>query len=50
MILTKIRKQKIQSKIQEARAGLIAEKPFFGLLLMYVKYVAVNNIKNIFSS
>lgn len=47
MILTKIRKQKIQSKIQEARAGLIAEKPFFGLLLMYVKYVAVNNIKNI---
>ncbi len=47
MTLTKIRKQRLQSKIQEARSELIASRPFFGILLMYLKYVAVDNIRNI---
>lgn len=47
MTITKIRKQRLQSKIQTARGELIAEKPFFGILLMYLKYVAVDNIRNI---
>ena len=47
MNMTKMRRQKLQSKIQDARGALIADKPFFGLLLMYLKYVAVDNIRNI---
>lgn len=47
MTITKIRKQKLQSKIQEARAELLVNFPYFGILLMYLKYVAVDSIKNI---
>lgn len=47
MTITKIRKQRLQSKIQEARAELLVNYPYFGILLMYLKYVAVDSIKNI---
>lgn len=47
MTITKLRKQRLQSKIQEARAELISNQPYFGILLMYLRYIAIDNIKNI---
>ena len=39
----KIRKLKV--KIQESRARLLTKNPFFGLLLMYVRFIAVPDMK-----
>ncbi len=47
MNITRIRKERLKSKIQNARAELLTEATFFGILSMYLKYVAVDNIKNI---
>lgn len=47
MKITKLRKNKLGYKIQAARTELMMNHPFFGILLMYLKYVAVDNIKNI---
>ncbi len=45
--MTKQRKLRLRQKIQASRGRLMASHPFFGLLLMYLKFVAVPDIKKI---
>ena len=45
--MTEQRKRRIRNKIQEARERLLSSHPFYGLLLMYLKYVSVPQIKKI---
>lgn len=45
--MTEQRKRRIRTKIQEARGRLLSERPFFGLLLMYLKFVSVPKMKKI---
>lgn len=47
MTVTKIRQNRLRLKIQEARSYLLDEWPYFGLLSMYLRFVAVDNIRNI---
>ena len=45
--MTEQRKNRIRKKIQESRGRLLSTMPFFGLLLMYLKFVAVPGMKKI---
>ncbi len=45
--MTDQRKKRIRARIQEARGRLIEQIPFFGLLLMYLKFVSVPKMKKI---
>jgi predicted metal-dependent peptidase len=45
--MTEQRKNRVRKKIQESRGRLLATMPFFGLLLMYLKFVAVPGMKKI---
>lgn len=45
--MTEQRKRRIRNKIQEARGRILSSHPFYGLLLMYLKYVSVPKIKKI---
>ena len=44
-MMTKQRRLRLRQKIQASRGRLMASHPFFGLLLMYLKYVAVSDMK-----
>ena len=46
-MMTEQRKQRLRKKIQESRGRLMDTHPFFALLLMYLKYVAVPGMKKI---
>lgn len=45
--MTDQRKRRLKAKIQASRARLMETHPFFALLLMYLKFVAVNDIRRI---
>lgn len=45
--MTEQRKNRVKKKIQESRGRLLSTMPFFGLLLMYLKFVAVPGMKKI---
>lgn len=45
--MTEQRKNRVRKKIQESRGRLLNTMPFFGLLLMYLKFVAVPGMKKI---
>ena len=47
MKMTKIRQNQLRNKLQDARCRLMDSYPFFGILLMYLRFVAVDNIRNI---
>lgn len=47
MGLSNERARRIKNKIQQSRARLLVDKPFFALLLMYVKFVAIPGMKKI---
>ena len=47
MKMTKIKKMQLETKLQQSRSRLMEEYPFFAILLMYLKFVAVDNIRNI---
>ena len=44
-MMTKQRKNRLKQKIQRSRARLLESHPFFALLLMYLKFVAVPGMK-----
>lgn len=44
-MMTKQRRLRLRQKIQASRGRLIASHPFFGLLLMYLKFVAISDMK-----
>ncbi len=46
-MMTEQRKKRLKSKIQQARGRLMETHPFFALLLMYLKFVAVPEMKKI---
>lgn len=46
-MMTEQRKRRLRFKIQESRARLMEKYPFFALLLMYLKFVAVPGMKKI---
>ena len=46
-MMTEQRKRRLRVKIQESRARLMESHPFFALLLMYLKFVAVPGMKKI---
>lgn len=46
-MMTEQRKRRLRFKIQESRARLMGAYPFFALLLMYLKFVAVPGMKKI---
>ncbi len=43
--MTKQRKSRLQKKIQASRERLMSSHPFFALLLMYLRFVAVSDLK-----
>ena len=45
--MTEQRKKRLQVKLQEARYRLMDTQPMFALLLMYLKFVAVDDMKKI---
>ena len=45
--MTNQRKNRLKYKIQNSRARLLESHPFFALLLMYLKFVAVPGMKKI---
>lgn len=47
MRMTKIRQDRLRHKLQESRSRLMEKQPFFAILLMYLIFVAVDNIQNI---
>ena len=46
-IMTRQRIYRLRTKIEEARANLLKSNPFYALMLMYLKFVAVSNVKTI---
>lgn len=46
-MMTARRRERLRSKIQDSRSRLLTAHPFFGLLLMYLKFVAVPGMKKI---
>ena len=44
-MMTEQRKRRLRDKIQESRERLMKNYPFLAMLLMYVKYVAVREMK-----
>ena len=46
-MMTSQRKNRLKYKIQDSRARLLESHPFFALLLMYLKFVAVPGMKKI---
>lgn len=46
-MMTEQRKKRIETKIRESRSRLLDANPFFSLLLMYLKFVAVAGMKKI---
>lgn len=46
-MMTKQRKQRLKKKIQDSRSRLMIKQPFFALLLMYLKFIAVPTMKKI---
>lgn len=46
MKMTKIRQNQLCRKLQESRSRLMDSYPFFAILLMYLRFVAVDNIRN----
>lgn len=47
MKMTKIRQNQLRSKLQDSRSRLMDSYPYFAILLMYLRFVAVDNIRNI---
>ena len=47
MKMTKIRQNQLRRRLQESRCRLMDTYPFFAILLMYLRFVAVDNIRNI---
>ena len=47
MRMTKLRQDALRCKLQESRSRLMERQPFFAILLMYLRFVAVDNIRNI---
>ena len=47
MKMTKIRQNQLCYKLQDSRSRLMETYPFFAILLMYLQFIAVDNIKNI---
>ncbi len=45
--MTSQRIRRLQTKIRESRARLIEEEPYYALLLMYLRFIAVKDIKTI---
>ena len=45
--MTEQKKRRLQAKLQEARYRLMDTQPMFALLLMYLKFVAVDDMKKI---
>lgn len=45
--MTKSRQDTLRRKLQESRSRLMEKQPFFAILLMYLRFVAVDNIRNI---
>jgi len=45
--MTELRKRRLRNKIQSARSRLMVNCPFFALLLMYLRFVAVPGMKKI---
>ena len=46
-MMTEQRKRRLKNKIQASRTRLMSSNPFFALLLMYLKFVAVPEMKKI---
>lgn len=46
MKMTRIRREQLRYRLQESRSRLMERYPFFAILLMYFKFVAVDNIRN----
>ena len=46
-MMTKQRKLRLKYKLQASRGRLMETHPFFALLLMYLKFVAVPEMKKI---
>ena len=46
-MITKQRAERLRKKILESRCSLMEEQPFFAILLMYLKFVAVCGMKKI---
>ena len=44
-MMTKQRKLRLRQKIQSSRGRLMTSHPFFALLLMYLKFVAIPDMK-----
>lgn len=44
-MMTKQRKDRLKKKLMESRARLLDTNPFFAILLMYLKFVAVKDMK-----
>lgn len=47
MKMTKIRQNQLRRKLQDSRSRLMDAYPYFAILLMYLRFVAVDNIRNI---
>ena len=47
MKMTKMRQNQLRNKLQESRGRLMDAYPYFAILLMYLRFVAVDNIRNI---
>ena len=45
--MTEARKNRIRTKIQDSRSRLMGKHPFFALLLMYLKFIAVPDMRKI---
>ncbi|MBE6814213.1 MAG: hypothetical protein E7522_02065 [Ruminococcaceae bacterium] len=46
-IMTKQKIYKLKTRIEEARSNLLNTNPFYAIMLMYLKFVAVSDIKSI---
>ena len=47
MKMTRLRQESLKRKLQDSRTRLMEKQPFFAILLMYGRFVAVDNIRNI---
>ena len=47
MKMTKIRQDQLRYKLQDSRSRLMERYPYFAILLMYLGFMAVDNIRNI---
>lgn len=47
MKMTKIRQNQLRNKLQQSRCRLMESHPYFAILLMYLRFIAIDNIRNI---